>query len=139
MIGLGDLVGRRKKVQDDSSTNQEAHVARKAAEVMEATSGALEGVLVPLKEVVALSRDESKLPHDAPPREQVIFTGSVEWTPEEAEHYIDRRIQLLDLEIARVRERLDDLIGMRKRWLAVTGGRSKMYANGNGHAGANGA
>lgn len=139
MIGLGDLVGRRKKVQDDPSTNQEAHVARKAAEVMEATSGALEGVLVPLKEVVALSRDESKLPHDAPPREQVLSPGSAEWTPEEAEHYIDLRIQLLDLEIARVRGRLDDLIGMRKRWLAVTGGRSKMYANGNGHGGANGA
>ncbi|HEX9705002.1 MAG TPA: hypothetical protein VGA20_07115 [Gemmatimonadales bacterium] len=101
-------------------------------EVMEAKS-------ITLESVVALNRDELKLAHEAPLKEQVLFTGSVEWTPEEAEHYIDRRIQLLELEISRVRERLDDLIGARKRWLAVTGGRSKMFANGNGHAVANGA
>jgi len=101
-------------------------------EVMEATAIALEGV-------VALNRDELKLSHEPQLKEQVLFTGSVEWSPEEAEHYIDRRIQLLDLEISRVREQLDDLIGARKRWWAVTGGRSKMFANGNGHAVTNGA
>jgi hypothetical protein len=108
------------------------------AEIMEARSGALQGV-VALKGVVALNREDLKGAHEVPLKEQVIFTGSAEWTPEEAEHYIDRRIQLLDLEISRVRERLDDLIAARKRWLAVTGGRSKLFANGNGHAAMNGA
>lgn len=113
-------------------------MGRKAVEILEATSGALEGV-VALKEVAALNRDESKPSHDASLKEEGVFTGSTEWTPEDAEYYIDRRIQLIDLEIARMRERLDDLIGARKRWLAVTGGRSKMFTNGNGHSGANGA
>lgn len=72
---------------------------------------------------------------DLPMKEQVIFTASSDWTPEQAEHYIDWRIQQVDSEIGRLRQQLDDLIGARKRWLAVTGGRSKMFNNGNGHAG----
>jgi len=71
---------------------------------------------------------------EIPLKEQVIFTGSTDWTPEQAEHYLDWRIQLVDSEIGRLRQQLDDLIGARKRWLAVTGGRSKMSNNGNGHA-----
>jgi hypothetical protein len=70
-------------------------------------------------------------------KEQVIFTGSTDWSPEQAEHYIDWRIQQIDIDIARLRQQLDDLTASRKRWLAVTGGRSKMFngnGNGNGHA-----
>lgn len=70
---------------------------------------------------------------EIPVKEQVIFTGSTDWTPEQAEHYIDWRIQQIDSEISRLRQQLDDLTGTRKRWLAVTGGRSKMFATGNGN------
>src|SRR6266550_625218 len=83
----------------------------------------------------APEREGLKLAQDMPLKEQVIFTGSSDWTPEQAEHYIDWRIQSVDSEIARLRTQLDDLIASRKRWLAVTGGRSKVFgiANGNGH------
>jgi hypothetical protein len=70
---------------------------------------------------------------EIPLQEQVIFTGSSDWTPEQAEHYIDWRIQQVDSEIARLRQQLDEMTASRKRWLAVTGGRSKMFANGNGN------
>jgi hypothetical protein len=70
---------------------------------------------------------------DTPVKEQMIFTGSTDWSPEQAEHYIDWRIQQIDSEISRLRQQLDDLTATRKRWLAVTGGRSKMFANGNGN------
>ena len=83
-----------------------------------------------------LEREGLKLAQDMPLKEQVIFTGSSDWTPEQAEHYIDWRIQSVDSEIARLRQQLDDLIAARKRWLAVTGGRSKVFGNGNGHAAA---
>ena len=76
---------------------------------------------------------------EIPLKEQVIFTGSSDWTPEQAEHYIDWRIQQVDSEIARLRQQLDDLTASRKRWLAVTGGRSKMFANGNGSGNGHGA
>ncbi len=73
---------------------------------------------------------ESEQRRAAPPQEQMIFTGSTDWTPEQAENYIDWRIQLVDAEIARLRQQLDDLTTTRKRWLAVTGGRSKAAGNG---------
>jgi hypothetical protein len=44
----------------------------------------------------------------------------------------------VDSEIARLRQQLDDLIAARKRWLAVTGGRSKMFNNGGGNGNGNG-
>src|SRR6266699_287768 len=83
----------------------------------------------------AVEREGLKLAQDMPLKEQVIFTGSSDWTPDQAEHYIDWRIQSVDTDIARLRQQLDDLIAQRKRWLAVTGGRSKVFgiANGNGH------
>jgi hypothetical protein len=81
-----------------------------------------------------IEREGLKLAQDMPLKEQLIFTGSTDWTPEQAEHYIDWRIQAVDAEISRLRQQLDDLIASRKRWLAVTGGRSKVFGNGNGHA-----
>ncbi len=98
------------------------------AEMLAAKLGSVEGEGVP-------EREGLKLAEDMPLKEQVIFTGSSDWTPEQAEHYIDWRIQSVDTDIARLRQQLDDLIAQRKRWLAVTGGRSKVFgiANGNGH------
>jgi hypothetical protein len=85
----------------------------------------------------AIEREGLKLAQDLPMKEQLIFTGSTDWSPEQAEHYIDWRIQVVDSEIARLRQQLDEMIASRKRWLAVTGGRSKVSANGNGHAPSN--
>ena len=121
MLGLGMIIGVR------STQFQEDHMVRKA-EMLAAKVGAVEGE-------GAVAREGLKLAEDMPLKEQVIFTGSSDWTPDQAEHYIDWRIQCVDSEIARLRQQLDDLIASRKRWLAVTGGRSKVFgiSNGNGH------
>ena len=120
MLGLGMIVGVR------SALFQEDNMVRKV-EMLAAKAGAVEGES-------AIEREGLKLAQDMPLREQVIFTGSTDWSPDQAEHYIDWRIQCIDTDIARLRQQLDDLIASRKRWLAVTGGRSKVFANGNGHA-----
>src|SRR5256884_9260862 len=106
---------------------REDHMVRKA-EVVAAKLGSGEGEGAPEREGLKLAEDVSF-------KEQVIFTGSTDWTPDQAEHYIDWRIQSVDTDIARLRQQLDDLIPQRKRWLAVTGGRSKGFGvgNGNGH------
>ena len=121
MLGLGMIIGVR------SAQFQEDHMGRKA-EMLAVKAGGVE-------DEGALGREGLKLAEDMPLKEQVIFTGSSDWTPEQAEHYIDWRIQCVDSEIARLRQQLDDLITARKRWLAVTGGRSKVFgiSNGNGH------
>jgi hypothetical protein len=131
VLGLGMIIGVRSAQQmtwDRSEASQEDHMVRKV-EMLAAKGGAVEGDGTP-------GREGLKLAQDMPLQEQVIFTGSSDWTPEQAEHYIDWRIQNVDSEIARLRQQLDDLIASRKRWLAVTGGRSKVFgiANGNGHA-----
>ena len=134
MFGLAAVIGQRRisrMAEHFSQVGQEEHMGRKL-EVMAAKAGALQGT-------DALEREDVRLGPDLPLKEQVIFTGSSDWTPEQAEHYIDWRIQLVDTEIARLREQLNELTGARKRWLAVTGGRSKMFANGNGNGNANGA
>ena len=122
MLGLGMIVGVR------SALFQEDHMVRKV-EMLAAKAGAVEGES-------AIEREGLKLAQDMPLKEQVIFTGSTDWSPDQAEHYIDWRIQCIDSDIARLRQQLDDLISSRKRWLAVTGGRSKVFASGNGHAAA---
>ena len=131
MLGLGMIIGVRSAQQtswDRSEAFQEDHMGRKV-ELLATKAGAVEGE-------GAVEREGLKLAQDLPLKEQVIFTGSSDWTPEQAEHYIDWRIQSVDTDIARLRQQLDDLITQRKRWLAVTGGRSKVFgvANGNGHA-----
>ncbi len=100
-------------------------------EIMAAKAGGVDGL-------DGLDREAPRFTHDMPLKEQMIFTGSSDWSPEQAEHYIDWRIQCVDSEIARLRQQLDDLIASRKRWLAVTGGRSKMFSNGNGNGNGNG-
>jgi len=95
-----------------SALFQEDHMVRKV-EMLAAKAGAVEGDS-------AIEREGLKLAQDMPLKEQVIFTGSTDWSPDQAEHYIDWRIQCIDSDIARLRQQLDDLISSRKRWLAVT-------------------
>ena len=83
-------------------------------------------------------RDEAQLVHDVEPKEELVFTGPADWTPDQAEQYIDWRIQQVDAHVSKLRQQLDDLIGMRRRWLAVTGGRSKVSPSGNGSGNGNG-
>src|SRR6266513_2080008 len=96
------------------------------------------GVFGPRAEVVAaMQAGDDQNPQagpDAAMPEQTLSVGSTDWTPEQAELYIDWRLQNLDAEISALRSQLDELTATRKRWLAVTGGRSKM----NGNGGSNG-
>ena len=96
------------------------------------------GVFGPRDEVVAAMQatdhGESQPGTDTALPEQMLSIGSTDWTPEQAELYIDWRLQNLDAQIAALRTQLDELTATRKRWLAVTGGRSKM----NGNGGSNG-
>src|SRR5205814_9333454 len=124
------IIGVRSAQQatwDRSDALQEDHMVRKV-EMLAAKAGAVEGE-------GAVEREGLKLAQDMPLKEQVIFTGSPDWTPDQAEHYIDWRIQCVDTEIARLRQQLDDLVTSRKRSLAVPGGRSNVLgiAIANGH------
>jgi len=125
--GIGALMGLRDEqhtTNGRTSATREEHMGRKV-ELLASMGSNGNGHEIDTVPVVEM-----------PLKEQVIFTGSSDWSPEQAEHYIDWRIQVIDSEIGRLRQQLDDLTGVRKRWLAVTGGRSKMFTNGNGHAAA---
>src|SRR2546427_10376997 len=100
-----------------SALFQEDHMVRKV-EMLAAKAGAVEGESAP-------EREGLKLAQDMPLKEQVIFTGSSDWTPEQAEHYIDWRIQSVESGIARLRTPLGELIASPKRWPARPGGRSQ--------------
>ena len=86
-----------------------------------------------LEKVDVLEGQDLQVRPDGASKERLIFTGPADWTPDQAEQYIDWRIQLVDAEVARLRQQLDDLTAMRRRWLAVTGGRSKVFGGGNGN------
>jgi hypothetical protein len=92
------------------------------------------GVFGPRAEVLgAMDASDGEGPSDSGLPDQTLTIGSADWTPEQAEQYIDWRLQNLDTQIAALRTQLEELTALRKRWLAVTGGRSKMNGNGNGH------
>ena len=91
-----------------------------------------------LEKVDVLERQDLQVRQDGASKDRLIFTGPADWTPDQAEQYIDWRIQLVDADVARLRQQLDDLTAMRRRWLAVTGGRSKVFGNGNGNGNGNG-
>ncbi len=86
-----------------------------------------------LEKVDVVEGQDLQVRPDGASKERLIFTGPADWTPDQAEQYIDWRIQLVDGEVARLRQQLDDLTAMRRRWLAVTGGRSKVFGSGNGN------
>src|SRR2546428_10195647 len=108
-----------------SAASQEDHMVRKV-EMLAAKAGAVEGE-------GALEREGLKLAQDMPLKEQVIFTGSSDWTPEQAEHYIDWRIQSVDSEIARPPTQPDDLLASRTPPLPGHGRRSTVLGIANGN------
>src|SRR2546429_9347902 len=117
VLGLGMIIGVRNAQQgtwDRSATSQEDHMVRKV-EMLATKAGGIEGESAP-------EREGLKLAQDMPLKEQVIFTGSSDWTPEQAEHYIDWRVQNGGLENAQLRTPLDDPIAPRQRRLAGPGG-----------------
>ena len=85
-----------------------------------------------LEKVDILQHEDLPLGANHESNERLVFTGPADWTPDQAEQYIDWRIHLVDADVAKLRQQLDDLTAMRRRWLAVTGGRSKVLGNGNG-------
>src|SRR5438876_12403186 len=78
-------------------------------------------------------REEAHLVQDVEPKEPLVFTGPVDWTPDQAAQYIDSRIQQVDQNVAKLRQQLDDLIAVRRRWLTVPSGRSKAFTTGLGN------
>src|SRR2546426_12162244 len=97
-----------------SALFQEDHMVRKV-EMLAAKAGAVEGES-------AIEREGLKLAQDMPLKEQVIFTGSTDWSPDQAEHYIDWRIQCIDSNIARLRQQLAALLPSPTRGLPGPGG-----------------
>ncbi len=91
-----------------------------------------------LDKVDILEREEVLVRQPGESKEQLVFTGPADWTPDQAEQYIDWRIHLVDAQVAKMRQELDDLTAMRRRWLSVTGGRSKVFGSGNGNGNGNG-
>src|SRR5256714_15624554 len=77
-------------------------------------------------------REEAQLVHDVEPKEQLGFTGPADWSPDQAEQYIDWRIHQVYQNLAKLRQQLDDQTAMRRRWLAVTGGGSEGLSPGHG-------
>src|SRR5438105_14187479 len=85
-----------------------------------------------LEKVDILQHEDLPLGTNQESNERLVFTGPADWTPDQAEQYSDWRIQMVDAHVAKLRQQLDDLTAMRSRWLAVTGGRSKVFGTGNG-------
>src|SRR5437879_8349070 len=79
VLGLGMIIGVR------STPFREDHMVRKA-EMLAAKLGSVEGEGAPEREGLKLAEDVSF-------KEQVIFTGSTDWTPDQVEHYFDWWIQ----------------------------------------------
>src|SRR5256886_17664918 len=85
-----------------------------------------------LEKVDILQHDDLPLGTNQESSERLVFTGPADWSPDQAEQYIDWRIQLVDAHVAKLRPQLDDLTAMGRRWLAGTGGRSKVFGTGDG-------
>src|SRR5436309_13367023 len=96
-----------------------------------------------LEKVDVIEHEELKLLGDGVERgverkDRLVFTSPSDWTPEQAEQYLDWRIHLVDAEITKLRQQMEDTSSLRRRWLTVSGGRSKLVGNGNagnGYAG----
>src|SRR5947208_16674335 len=85
-----------------------------------------------LEKVDILQHEDLPLGTDQESNDRLVFTGPADWSPDQAEQYIDWRIQLVDAHLAKLRQQLDDLTAMRRRWLAVTRGRSRVVRTGYG-------
>ena len=91
-----------------------------------------------LEKMDVFEAQDAQLRQEVESKDRLIFTGPADWTPEQAEQYIDWRIHLVDADVAKLRQQLDDLTAMRRRWLAVTGGCSKVLGIGNVNGSGNG-
>src|SRR2546423_10442589 len=85
-----------------------------------------------LEKVDILQHEDLPLGTNQESNERLVFTGPADWSPDQAEQYIDWRIQLVDAHVAKLRQQLDDLTAMRRRWLAGTGGRAQVFGTGDG-------
>src|SRR6266705_2279674 len=93
-----------------------------------------------LEKVDVIEHEELKLLGDGVERgverkERLVFTSPSDWSPEQTEQYLDWRIHLVDAEITRLRKQIEDQSSLRRRWLTVTGGRSKLGGSSNGGSG----
>src|SRR2546423_13893042 len=85
-----------------------------------------------LEKVDILQHEDMPLVTNHESNERLVFTGPADWTPDQAEQYIDWRIQLVDGHAAKVRPQPDDLTAKRRRRPAGTGGRAQGVATGDG-------
>jgi len=93
-----------------------------------------------LEKVDVIEHEELKLLGDGVERgverkERLVFTSPSDWSPEQTEQYLDWRIHLVDAEITKLRQQIEDQSSLRRRWLTVTGGRSKLVVSSNGVSG----
>ncbi|HYT99698.1 MAG TPA: hypothetical protein VEK85_04940 [Gemmatimonadales bacterium] len=93
-----------------------------------------------LEKVDVIEHEELKLLGDGVERgverkERLVFTSPSDWSPEQTEQYLDWRIHLVDAEITKLRQQIEDQSSLRRRWLTVTGGRSKLVGSSNGGSG----
>src|SRR5947199_10499364 len=84
-----------------------------------------------LEKVDVIEHEELKLLGDGVERgverkDRLVFTSPSDWTPEQAEQYLDWRIHLEDAEITKLRQQIVETPSLRRRWLTGTGGRSKL-------------
>ncbi len=93
-----------------------------------------------LEKVDVIEHEELKLLGDGVERgverkDRLVFTSPSDWSPEQTEQYLDWRIHLVDAEITKLRQQIEDQSSLRRRWLTVTGGRSKLVGSSNGGSG----
>src|SRR3989442_14629363 len=85
-----------------------------------------------LEKMDVFEAQDAQLRQEVESKDRLIFTGPADWTPEQAEQYIDWRIHLVDAHVAKLRQQLDDLPAMPPGLLAGTGARSTVLGHGNG-------
>src|SRR2546430_16695292 len=80
-----------------------------------------------LEKVDILQHDDLPLGTNQESNERLVFTGPADWSPDQAEQYIDWRIPLVAAPLAKLRQPPDDPSAMRRGWPAGTGGRGTWF------------
>src|SRR2546425_11084593 len=91
-----------------------------------------------LEKVDILQHEDLPLGANHESNERLVFTGPADWTPDQAEQYIDWRIPLVDAPVAKLRQQLGGLTGLRRRWVAGTGGPAQGVRTGERRGGGHG-
>src|SRR2546428_10189838 len=84
-----------------------------------------------LEKMDVFEAQDAQLRQEVESKDRLIFTGPADWSPEQAEQYIDWRIHLVDADVTKLRQQLDALTAMRRRWPALTGGQAKAFRRGH--------